>query len=353
MAAFLSLKCETHSHTPRTPSLSNKYMSVDVIFSRYNKPMTNVATRLLSMIFLFQSRRQWTVSELSDELDVSDRTVHRYIGMLEEMGIPLYSERGPYGGFSLLRTYKLPPLVFTPEEATVLYMGGQLVADIWGKPFQSAVTGVTAKLDNVLPDDIRQEVQRAQRSLVVMTPAARDYSPYHTLMVNLRDCMAAGQQVQLRYHSFARVETERLVDPYALSFRWGNWYLIGYCHLRGEMRTFRIDRIKGLTPLESHFDLPPDFNARAYMEAAMHWESQYEVVVKMQAEVAAEMRQREDEWMRVSDHPDGSVTVRFETDNLNWAVGWVLSWGMFARALEPPELVKRVQQAARDVIAMY
>jgi len=153
------------------------------------------------------------VSQLSDELDVSDRTVHRYIGMLEEMGISLYSERGPYGGFSLLRTYKLPPLIFTPEEATVLYMGARLVQDIWGKTFSDAVTGLTAKLDNVLPDDIRQEVQRTQRSLVVMAGSSRDYTPYHDLMVTLRDCMADGQRVLIRYHSFSRVETDRKVDP--------------------------------------------------------------------------------------------------------------------------------------------
>jgi predicted DNA-binding transcriptional regulator YafY len=315
--------------------------------------MTHVATRLLSMIFLFQSRRRWTVAELADELDVSDRTIHRYIGMLEEMGIPLYSERGPYGGFSLLRTYKLPPLIFTPEEATVLYMGARLVGDIWGKPFQDAVTGVTAKLNNVLPDDIQQEVQRAQRSLVVMASASRDYSPYHDLMATLRDSMADGKQVKITYLSFSRVETARIVDPYALSFRWGNWYLVGFCHLRGEMRTFRIDRINTLTPLEAPFNLPRDFNARAYMEESMRWESQYNVVVQIDPAAAPEMRERGDEWLQVSDNPDGSVTVRFDADNLHWAAGWVLSWGKLAKAQAPPELVDLVQQAAHDLLAAY
>ena len=328
-------------------------MSDYVIFSRYNGTMTSVATRLLSMIFLFQSRRQWTVSELSDELAVSDRTVHRYIGMLEEMGIPLYSERGPYGGFSLLRTYKLPPLIFTPEEATVLYMGARLVQDIWGKPFQDAVTGVTAKLDNVLPDDIREEVSRAQRSLVVMTGTSRDYAPYHELMACLRDCMAEGRVVTLRYHSFARVVTDRTVDPYALSLRWGNWYLIGYCHLRDELRTFRIDRIKDCTVLGQTFTLPKDFDAKAYLEETMRWDNQYEVVVRMEEEVAPRMREMAGDWMRVEDNPDGSVTVRFEVDNFNWATGWVLSWGRLARAVAPAELIKRVRQAAHDVIAQY
>ena len=315
--------------------------------------MTSVATRLLSMIFLFQSRRQWTVSELSDELDVSDRTVHRYIGMLEEMGIPLYSERGPFGGFSLLRTYKLPPLIFTPEEATVLYMGAQLVQDIWGKPFQDAVTGVTAKLDNVLPDDIRQEVSRAQRSLVVMTGSSRDYTPYHELMACLRDCMAEEVSVSLRYHSFSRVETDRKVDPYALSFRWGNWYLIGYCHLRKELRTFRIDRIRDCTVLGQTFRLPRDFDAKTYLEDTMRWDNQYEVVVRLEEEIAPRIREMASDWMRVSDNVDGSVTVRFDVDNLNWATGWVLSWGRLARALEPPALIERVKNTARDVIDQY
>lgn len=328
-------------------------MSDYVIFQVYTIRMTSVATRLLSMIFLFQSRRQWTVSELSNELNVSDRTVHRYIGMLEEMGIPLYSERGPYGGFSLLRSYKLPPLIFTPEEATVLYMGARLVNDIWGKPFQDAVTGVTAKLDNVLPDDIRQEVERAQRSLVVMTGAARDYSPYHDLMVTLRDCMADEKRVNLHYHSFSRVETERMVDPYALSFRWGNWYLIGYCHLRKELRTFRIDRINQLRALAETFDMPNDFDAKAYLEESMRWDNRYDVIVLMAPKIAPEMRERSNDWMKVSDNDDGSVTVRFEVDNLNWASGWVLSWGKLAKALAPPELIERVREAAQDVLDQY
>ena len=328
-------------------------MSDYVIFLRYNSSMANVATRLLSMLFLFQSRRKWTVSDLSEELKVSDRTIHRYIGMLEEMGIPLYSERGPYGGFSLLRTYRLPPLLFTPEEASVLYMGARLVSDIWGKPLHDAVTSVTAKLDNVLPDDIRQEVQRTQRTMAVMTGAARDYSPYHDLMTTLRDCMASMQRVLIRYNSFARVETERKVDPCGLSFRWGNWYLIGFCHLRGEMRTFRIDRINHCEALNEPFEIPTDFNAKKYMEETMIWENRYEAVVRLASEATLDMHERENEWMQVSDNPDGSVTVRFEVDSLNWATGWVLSWGRLDTALEPPELIERVKESAQEVLDQY
>lgn len=139
--------------------------------------MSRVATRLLSLILLLQSKPGWKAAELAAELAVSPRTIHRYMSMLEEMGIPTYSERGPYGGFSLLRGYKLPPLLFTAEEATVLYMGAHLVREVFGQAYDEAVTAATAKLDNVLPDDLRAEVARARQSLVIGGLTAFDYRP--------------------------------------------------------------------------------------------------------------------------------------------------------------------------------
>ena len=80
--------------------------------------MNNTATRLITLIFLLQSQpNQKAPLELAEKLGVSLRTVHRYFGMLDEMGIPVYAERGPYGGFSLVRGYKIPPLIFSLEEA--------------------------------------------------------------------------------------------------------------------------------------------------------------------------------------------------------------------------------------------
>ncbi len=315
--------------------------------------MTNVATRLLSMIFLFQSRGHWTVSELSRQLEVSDRTVHRYLDMLEEMGIPLYAERGPYGGFSLLKTYKLPPLIFTAEEATVLYMGAHLMRDIWGKTFKDAVTGVTAKLDNVLPDDLREQVRHQQRSLVVTTHTARNYAPYQEMMHTLRLSMMNQKQVRLTYTNFSRTQSDRVVDPYALSFRDGYWYLVGFCHLRQELRTFRVDRIRAVELLADGFNLPQDFDARTHLDEMMRFEDKYEAVVRIDATRANEMHDQANEWMRVSDEEDGSVTTRFWVDNLNWTCNWVLGWGKSARVLAPPELIEKVKDAAEGILAQY
>jgi len=123
--------------------------------------------------------------------------------------------------------------------------------------------------------------------------------------------------------------------------------------MRGELRTFRIDRINDLQILNENYVLPHDFDAKTYLERTMRFENRIDVVVHMDEEAAPQMRERSNDWIRVSDNVDGSVTVRFDVDNLNWATSWVLSWGKLAKALEPPELVARVKQTAQELLKVY
>ncbi len=315
--------------------------------------MPNVATRLLSLILLLQSRPSWKVAELAAELNVSERTVHRYMGMLDELGIPLYSERGPYGGFALVRGYKLPPLIFTPEEATVLYMGAQLVRDIWGQTYEDAVTGVIAKLDNVLPDGSRQEAGRARQSLVVEALTAKDYRPWGAIIHTLRQCIEDRRCARLVYQGLSRHEaTERIVEPYAMMLKWGQWYLVGYCRLRQDLRTFRVDRLQKVAPLAERFTVPADFDVREYLQT-MDAEPEYTCVVRLDASLVQQVQERHGQWMKLAQEPDGSITARFQVSTLDWAAGWVLGCGGLAQALEPPELIERVRVAAEGALQRH
>jgi predicted DNA-binding transcriptional regulator YafY len=316
--------------------------------------MTNVATRLLSLILMLQSRPTWKAADLAAELNVSERTVHRYMGMIEEMGIPVYSERGRYGGFSLVRGYRLPPLIFTAEEATVLYMGANLIRDVWGKTYQDAVTAATSKLDNVLPDALRQDVDRAQRSLVVAGWTSRDYQPWEPTIHALRRCIVEGCCARLLYRGYSRRDvTERVVEPYALTLQWGTWYLVGYCRLREDLRTFRVDRIQDVTPLKDRFSMPRDFSLRDYLDRTLRDELPYAVVVHLAPTVAENVRETHGHWMQITDHADGSITACFGVVDLGWVSGWVLSYGAAARVSEPPELIDRVRAAAEGALRRY
>jgi predicted DNA-binding transcriptional regulator YafY len=315
--------------------------------------MSNVATRLLSLIMLLQTQRRWKAAELAQELEVSERTVLRYIGMIEEMGIPIYAERGPYGGFSLVRGYRLPPLLFTAEEATVLYMGANLMRELWGQTYHDAVTAVTAKLDNVLPDELRQEVATARQSLLMSGLTARDFRPLEPTIHLLRQCVGEHRCAELTYRGYAGEETQRKVDPYALALYGGLWYLVAYCRLRGELRTFRLDRIRAARRLDESFARPADFDARRYLANSLRYESHYQIVVDVPPEMAPRLREQFGHWMQIQERPGQPAQGRFGTATLEWAISWVLGLGPGARAVEPPELAQRVRMAAAGILAQY
>ena len=317
--------------------------------------MANVATRLISIVLMLQRRGTLKAGELAEELGVSERTVHRYMGMLDELGIPIYSERGPYGGFSLVRGYRLPPLIFTPEEATALYLGAELVKGIWGASYQDAAVGATAKLDNVLPEALLQEVQQAQRGLLVTGWLRRDYGPWAPILEELRRCVARRRRVDLVYQSFRQEFTRRTLDPYALALQWGNWYVVGYCHLRADLRTFRVDRIQEVVPTGETFEVPVDFSARNYLlrMAEERPATYYRVVVLFEPEVAHIVRERREEWQDLHEHQDGSVTLAFDAADLAWPCRWVLTYQDKATVIAPPELATMVRDAAQAIVARY
>ena len=317
--------------------------------------MANVATRLISIILMLQRRGTLKAGELAEELGVSERTVHRYMGMLDELGIPIYSERGPYGGFSLVRGYKLPPLIFTPEEATALYLGAELVRDIWGASYFDAAVAATAKLDNVLPDALLQEVRQAQRGLLVTGWLRRDYGPWAPILDDLRQAVAQRRRTVLSYQSFRRKTTQRTVDPYALALQWGNWYLVAHCHLRGDLRTFRVDRIQDVEIGSDTFEVPATFSAREHLMQMTQERpaTYYRVAVRFEPEVAHVVRERHEEWQDLTEQGDGSVMLAFDASDLAWPCRWVLTYQDKATVIGPPELAAMVRDAAQSIAARY
>src|SRR5215510_651825 len=157
--------------------------------------MANTATRLITLIFLLQNQPNQKASQLAEKLGVSLRTVHRYFGMLDEIGIPVYAQHGPYGGFSLVRGYKLPPLVFSLEEAVAVYLGTSLVSELWGALYRESAQGALAKLENILPNEQRAEINWARRSLVATGLHRSDPTALFPVLEELRGAVRESQRV--------------------------------------------------------------------------------------------------------------------------------------------------------------
>ncbi len=315
---------------------------------------STTATRLITLIMTLQRQPSQKAADLAEKLGVSVRTIHRYFAMLDEMGIPIYAERGPYGGFSLVRGYRLPPLVFTPEEATAIYLGTSLVSELWGRLYQDAAGGAMSKLENVLPDEQQAEIAWARRSLVATGMHRADPTLQAPFLEKLRRAARDHRQVDMSYQGTTRSDlTRRQVDPYALVHRTGWWYLVGYCHLRDGLRTFRVDRIRNLELLGQTFQVPEDFDVHAYLDAEFTDQPGIHAKLRFTPEGAYLAKGNLVPWESLQENPDGSVDVGLSAPDLTWLASMTLSFAIWVTVLEPPELRELVCEWARSVVEQY
>ncbi len=316
--------------------------------------MPNTATRLITLIMLLQCQPNQKAADLAEKLGVSVRSLHRYLTMLDDMGIPIYSERGPHGGFSLVRGYKMPPLVFTPEEAVAISLGAGLAAELWGQLYDDAARGALAKIENVLPNEQRNEVAWAHRILVTSPLQRPGLRPFAPLLEPLRSAIRRQRRLRLMYQGNNQTEAlQRDFDAYALAYRQGWWYVIGFCHLRQEIRSFRVDRIHSLDTLEIPYQIPLDFDATAYLRFEQQRDTQIHLRLHLSAEIAHLALSSPAEWESLQPQPDGSVIAAISLPDLYWAAAFTLSYGPAATVLEPEDLRQMVYAWASEIVKRY
>lgn len=225
--------------------------------------MYHPTTRLLTILELLQARHMINGAELAARLEVDRRTVRKYIMMLQDLGIPIESTRGPTGGYHLRPGFKLPPLMLTNNEALAITLS--LVAarrqGVGVEPH--LIEGALAKIERVLPDSLRSRVQALQ-SAVSFVDAPTTVQPSGETLLLISSAVRQGQRLHVRYQSHAE-ETERSIDPYGVVSHWEQWYMVGWCHLRRAMRVFRLDRILTVMLEEETFTRPPDFDSLQYV----------------------------------------------------------------------------------------
>jgi predicted DNA-binding transcriptional regulator YafY len=307
--------------------------------------MNNTATRLITLIFLLQNQPNQKASDLAEKLGVSLRTVHRYFGMLGEMGIPIYAERGPYGGFSLVHGYKMPPLVFTLEESVALVLGTGMVEEMWGELYRESARGALAKLENLLPEEQAREVAWARGSLVATGMHRADIELQIPTLEKLRRGIRERRTISMKYQGSAIPHPEeRSLDPYALVHRWGWWYVIGFCHTHLTARTFRVDRISELALLDTTFNLAADFDLQTHLKNELKSQPQIIAHLRFEPKSANLAVGNRSYWESIEAQPDGSVIVTFSAPTLEWAASSTLAYGPAVEALEPPALRQMVAE---------
>jgi predicted DNA-binding transcriptional regulator YafY len=309
-------------------------------------------TRLLSMLELLQARGRIGGPELARRLEVGERTVRRYAVMLQEMGVPVEGERGRYGAYSLKPGYRLPPLMFTEEEALGLALGLLAARRLGLAGAAPAVEGALAKLERVMPEALRRRV-RALQDTVSVAVARRATSASSEALLTLAAAVGERRRVRLRYRSGRSGETERAVDPYGVMHREGYWYAAGHCHLRGGLRLFRLDRILETAMLEEGFERPAGLDSpRALLNALADTpgdEWSVEVLLETYAEDAS--------WQLPSvgfalEQTGEGTLLRCSASNLGWMARVLAGLECSFVVRRPAELRDALERRAEEISAL-
>lgn len=292
----------------------------------------NRLDRLFAMTTYLQGRGRVRADDLAHRFEVSKRTVYRDIAAMAEAGIPVVSLPGQ--GYELASGYFLPPLVFSPAEASALLLGARLLASQASGAIAAAADGAVAKVAAVLDDAARRRANDLDDTVRFLETGA----PHPPLdladprVTALRAAIAQRRVVALRYRGPGmKAPTERRVEPRVLAFGGNTWYLAAYCRLRGGERAFRLDRIERLVVTEEPFRPRPEEPSKS--------SPTIEVRVRFSAETAQHARERQHwSFVREEEEEEGcwmSVYAPRRTDEI---ASWLLGWGAGAEVLAPPVL---------------
>ena len=226
----------------------------------------NRTDRLVAMVLHLQGRRVVRAEELARHFSVNIRTVYRDISALGEAGVPISGEAGV--GYCLVKGYQLPPVMFTAEEATSLFVGGELVKQFTDASLHTPMVSALDKLRAVLPRDRQDHIERlTQRTLVYGRPTQRGApeAAAQRWLLPVQQGVVARRVLRLGYRGRGQeTDTAREVEPLGVVFYGGLWYLVAWCRLREDYRHFRVDRIRQL-------ELRPEsFPPRAGFSLAEH-----------------------------------------------------------------------------------
>ena len=313
--------------------------------------MYHPTTRVLAVLELLQTHGRLSGADMSARLAVDARTLRRYIVTLEGIGIPIVTERGRHGGYSLMAGFKLPPMMFNNDEALALSVGLLAARGLGLADAAPAVASAQAKLERIMPAHLQRRVRAVDETIrldMVRAVAPTD----NGALVALSSAALAQQRVHMQYHAPDGKDSQREFDPYGLAFRGGCWYVLGMCHLRGAMRSFRIDRIVKVEARAASFQRPSGFDALAMLRTSMaSMPRKYPVEVLLHADLKTASSHFFDALGVFEQTADG-VVMRTQTDHVDWFAGHLASMPFDFEIRSPDALRDSVERLGQRLLKL-
>jgi len=227
--------------------------------------MAAPTTRVLAVLELLQAHGRMSGPALAARVGVDVRTLRRYMTTLEDLGIPITTERGRHGAYMLVAGFKLPPMMFTNDEAVALSVGMVAARGLGLAEGAPALESAHAKLTRVMPERLKGQVGAITDTVKLEHLPTLSTPSSNAALITLIAAAQSRLRVHMGYLAPGGGKTERDFDPYGLAWRAGAWYAVGMCHLRRDLRSFRVDRVAGVQALEITFQRPRGFDPLAQL----------------------------------------------------------------------------------------
>ncbi|MFQ6048353.1 MAG: helix-turn-helix transcriptional regulator [Phycisphaerae bacterium] len=313
--------------------------------------------RLLRLIMLMRSGRSLDARDLAAELQVSRRTLFRDLKMLELAGVP-YRYDARQGGYNISESFFLPPINLTVSEALALLLVTRKFISRQALPVYGDAARAAAKIESSLPASLLSQCGSLLATTDVRWGPLSEASSVDSAFVTLQQAIAQKRKVRIRYDSFyEKCEIELVLSPYRLVFASRAWYVLGYSDKHGSVRTFKLERLLKLDPLDQLYVQDEPFDVERYFGKA--WQiipdgKIYHVKLLFKPMVAGNVE--EVLWhhtQRTRRQRDGSLIFEAEVDGLREIIWWILGYGDQVVVQGPPELRRRVRQMARRMVELY
>lgn len=308
--------------------------------------------RLLALMMTVNRKRKFTVKELAQEFEVSSRTILRDLQELSELGVPLYSEVGPHGGYQVLNERILPPIAFSEDEAIALFFACHALRHYAYLPFKTEASSALSKFYNYMSGDVRDRIDQMKNRVDFITPSRHSESPYLSILLD----GAIDQKVLLIDYESREGISSREIQPIGIYASSGLWYCPAYCFLRGDIRVFRCDRMhsavsssasKSMDLRHVHLGNRESLNKVEEEEVILYVELSKEGILKCEAELWTVSK------LHIRNNGTGWLDGNIAKSDIPFFAKFVLGLGNEATVTSPPELVDAMKEMIAEIMAKY
>ena len=298
------------------------------------------------------------VTDMAEQLQAPPRAVYRDLQVLEELRVPLYTDKNGRESF-----WKIDPdyrnrlsIPFTLSELLSLYFAQDSIRSLDGTVLYDSLQSLFEKVWAILLKPVFRQMVDLRGSFVSGISAQKNYGDYREFIKVIQEAIEGRKVLQLLYHPRDQSPAERRVNPYAVHLHNGSLYVIGHCHLRKDIRTFVVDRMQKIKLTDESFTMPPGFSLESYLRHSFGMFTEELVRVKVRFHKSLTRYLLERRW-----HPsqknkklkDGSLELAFEVAGTKEVKTWILGFGSLAKVLEPASLVKEMKDDLGRALKSY